>query len=148
MKADDFYPTREYARSCSPHVNHLQPSTMNHQRSKMDHVLQASDLGVSHHDLPFQMNQHHHHSSPAFGPTRPLTKTVWLGNLPPQASTATMMTLFGNAATIESCRIIPHKNCGFVTFFTAEVNFSYCFWRFESTLNSNRTLHRQRPLLR
>lgn len=59
--------------------------------------------------------------------TRPLTKTIWLGHLPPQASTAFLMNLFGNASSIASCRIIPHKHCGFVTFFSAEVRTYFFF---------------------
>lgn len=141
---DELYPTREHARSCSPQVHLSHPSGSNitglynnnqqhfHSRSKLDQMMQASDLVGGASDAQWSSAST---ASPAYSAIRPLTKTIWVGNLPPQASTATMMNLFGNAASIESCRIIPHKNCGFVTFFTAEVKFVF----FSSSLPS---LHR------
>lgn len=48
----------------------------------------------------------------AQGPTRAL----WVGNIPANINPALLRSLFQSYGTIESIRILSHKNCGFVNF--------------------------------
>ncbi|EWC44511.1 hypothetical protein DRE_06779 [Drechslerella stenobrocha 248] len=46
------------------------------------------------------------------GPTRAL----WLGNIPASTTTSSLVAIFQAYGTIESARVLTHKNCGFVNF--------------------------------
>lgn len=46
------------------------------------------------------------------GPTRAL----WLGNIPSSTTVSSLNVIFSNFGTIESTRVLTHKNCGFVNF--------------------------------
>ncbi|KAI8379291.1 armadillo-type protein [Radiomyces spectabilis] len=48
----------------------------------------------------------------AQGPTRAL----WVGNIPANTSPATLRSIFQPFGTIESVRVLSHKNCGFVNY--------------------------------
>lgn len=48
----------------------------------------------------------------AIGPTRAL----WVGNLPPNTTVQQLSVIFSPFGHIDSCRILTHKNCGFVNF--------------------------------
>ncbi|KAF1961930.1 hypothetical protein CC80DRAFT_200293 [Byssothecium circinans] len=46
------------------------------------------------------------------GPTRAL----WLGNIPSSTTVSSLNVIFNHFGTIESTRVLTHKNCGFVNF--------------------------------
>ncbi|KAF2763561.1 RNA binding protein [Pseudovirgaria hyperparasitica] len=46
------------------------------------------------------------------GPTRAL----WLGNIPSSTTVSSLNVIFSNYGSIESTRVLTHKNCGFVNF--------------------------------
>jgi protein JSN1 len=50
------------------------------------------------------------------GPTRAL----WLGNIPASTTVSSLNVIFANYGTIESTRVLTHKNCGFVNFESLE----------------------------
>lgn len=50
------------------------------------------------------------------GPTRAL----WLGNIPSSTTVSSLDVIFGKFGTIESSRVLTHKNCGFVNFESLE----------------------------
>jgi protein JSN1 len=54
--------------------------------------------------------------SVANGPTR----SLWIGNLPPNVSTYTLQAIFSPYRPVESVRILTHKQCGFVNFHSLE----------------------------
>ena len=48
------------------------------------------------------------------------TRALWLGNIPTSTTTSSLEQLFSAHGKIESCRVLMHKNCGFVNFETVE----------------------------
>ena len=48
------------------------------------------------------------------------TRALWLGNIPTSTTTSSLEQLFGAHGRIESCRVLMHKNCGFVNFESVE----------------------------
>ncbi|KAI9179877.1 hypothetical protein H9P43_005209 [Blastocladiella emersonii ATCC 22665] len=44
------------------------------------------------------------------------SRALWVGNLPPNFTVQQLSSLFANFGAIESCRILTHKNCGFVNY--------------------------------
>lgn len=46
------------------------------------------------------------------GPTR----SLWLGNIPSSTTVSSLNVIFANYGAIESCRVLTHKNCGFVNY--------------------------------
>lgn len=48
------------------------------------------------------------------------TRALWLGNIPTSTTTSSLEAMFGIHGKIESCRVLMHKNCGFVNFETVE----------------------------
>ncbi|KAI7852459.1 armadillo-type protein [Circinella umbellata] len=48
------------------------------------------------------------------------TRALWLGNIPPGTAPSTLLHIFSSFGTIESVRVLSHKNCGFVNFEYAE----------------------------
>lgn len=48
------------------------------------------------------------------------TRALWLGNIPPSTTTSSLNVIFGPFGSIESCRVLTHKGCGFVNFETVE----------------------------
>ncbi|KAI8804762.1 armadillo-type protein [Cladochytrium replicatum] len=44
------------------------------------------------------------------------TKSLWIGNIPPTTDPAELEALFSQYGSIESARVLTHKNCGFVNF--------------------------------
>lgn len=47
------------------------------------------------------------------------TKSLWVGNLPYATTPASLEAMFATYGTVESARILTHKNCGFVNFTNA-----------------------------
>ena len=52
----------------------------------------------------------------SIGPTR----SLWLGNIPASTTSYALTAIFSSYGTVESARVLPHKNCGFVNFVNAE----------------------------
>lgn len=52
----------------------------------------------------------------ALGPTR----SLWLGNIPASTTSYALQAIFSSYGTVESARVLPHKNCGFVNFVNVE----------------------------
>lgn len=50
------------------------------------------------------------------GPTR----SLWLGNIPASTTTTSLIHIFQPFGTVESARVLTHKNCGFINYATAE----------------------------
>ncbi|KAL6705143.1 hypothetical protein ACN47E_007248 [Coniothyrium glycines] len=50
------------------------------------------------------------------GPTR----SLWLGNIPSSTTVSSLNVIFAGYGTIESTRVLTHKNCGFVNFDSLE----------------------------
>ena len=50
------------------------------------------------------------------GPTR----SLWLGNIPASTTSYALNAIFSSYGTVESARVLPHKNCGFVNFVSTE----------------------------
>ncbi|KAJ3004539.1 hypothetical protein HKX48_001170 [Thoreauomyces humboldtii] len=48
------------------------------------------------------------------------TKSLWVGNIPPTTDPAELEALFAAYGTVESARVLTHKNCGFVNFIRLE----------------------------
>ena len=44
------------------------------------------------------------------------TRSIWVGNIPPNTYSGTLESVFHIFGPIESARILSHKNCGFVNF--------------------------------
>jgi protein JSN1 len=50
------------------------------------------------------------------GPTR----SLWLGNIPASTTTTSLIHIFQPFGTVESARVLTHKNCGFINYATTE----------------------------
>lgn len=50
------------------------------------------------------------------GPTR----SLWIGNIPASTTSYALQAIFSSYGTVESARVLPHKNCGFVNFVNVE----------------------------
>lgn len=48
------------------------------------------------------------------------TRAIWLGNIPSSTTISSLNVIFGRFGTIESSRVLTHKNCGFVNFDTVD----------------------------
>lgn len=44
------------------------------------------------------------------------TKSLWVGNIAPCMKSADLEATFAQFGSVESCRILTHKNCGFINF--------------------------------
>lgn len=44
------------------------------------------------------------------------TRALWIGNISASTSSAILQSIFSNFGTVESARVLVHKNCGFVNF--------------------------------
>ncbi|KAG1638293.1 hypothetical protein G6F44_008975 [Rhizopus delemar] len=52
--------------------------------------------------------------------TQEPTRALWIGNIPNTTTQTILGTIFSTFGAIESIRLLPHKNCGFVNFFNSE----------------------------
>lgn len=48
------------------------------------------------------------------------TRALWIGNISASTSSAILQSIFSNFGTVESARVLVHKNCGFVNFTTID----------------------------
>ncbi|CAO3662070.1 unnamed protein product [Rhizopus microsporus] len=48
------------------------------------------------------------------------TRALWIGNIPNNTTQVALGTVFSTFGAIESVRVLPHKNCGFINFFNLE----------------------------
>jgi protein JSN1 len=48
------------------------------------------------------------------------TRALWLGNIPSSTTVSSLTVIFSPFGSIESARVLTHKNCGFVNFDTLE----------------------------
>ncbi|KAI8387377.1 armadillo-type protein [Blakeslea trispora] len=48
------------------------------------------------------------------------TRALWLGNIPSNTTSTYLQDVFSEYGTIESVRVLLHKNCGFINFETVE----------------------------
>ncbi|EIE81332.1 hypothetical protein RO3G_06037 [Rhizopus delemar RA 99-880] len=48
------------------------------------------------------------------------TRALWLGNIPGNTTPASLQSIFSTFGTIESVRVLSHKNCGFINFESAD----------------------------
>ncbi|PKK72445.1 hypothetical protein RhiirC2_742692 [Rhizophagus irregularis] len=60
------------------------------------------------------------HSQQSTPPPQTPTRSLWIGNIDPTLSTQDLMQLFSPYGTIESLRLLPDKECGFVNFVRVE----------------------------
>ena len=47
------------------------------------------------------------------------TKSLWVGNILPSTKPSDLEQVFGRYGKVESARVLTHKNCGFVNFYSA-----------------------------
>ncbi|KAF2195995.1 RNA binding protein-like protein Jsn1 [Delitschia confertaspora ATCC 74209] len=91
--------------------------------SRLDHTLTAADLhdeseysglteAVKNMQLNGKPNALLGDENTLEGPTRAL----WLGNIPSSTTVSSLTVIFQKYGTIESARVLTHKNCGFVNF--------------------------------
>ena len=91
--------------------------------SRLDNSLTAADLNedaeysglteaVKNMQLNGKPNAHLGDDNTLEGPTRAL----WLGNIPSSTTVSSLNVIFSNYGTIESTRVLTHKNCGFVNY--------------------------------
>ncbi|CAO3631121.1 unnamed protein product [Cunninghamella blakesleeana] len=59
-------------------------------------------------------------SAMEFGNVQGPTRALWIGNLPTTTTPTTLFTIFSVFGSIESVRILSHRNCGFVNFVSQE----------------------------
>jgi protein JSN1 len=60
------------------------------------------------------------HSQQSTPPPQNPTRSLWIGNIDPNLSTQDLMQLFSPYGSIESLRLLPDKECGFVNFTRVE----------------------------
>jgi protein JSN1 len=94
--------------------------------SRLDSSLTAADLtddseyrlneAVKNLQLGGQPSGHLDDEASLQGPTRAL----WLGNIPASTTVTTLTHIFSKFGSIESARVLTHKNCGFVNFTDTE----------------------------
>ncbi|CAG8676189.1 7752_t:CDS:2 [Dentiscutata erythropus] len=60
------------------------------------------------------------HSQQSTPPPQTPTRSLWIGNIDPNLSTQDLMHLFSPYGSIESLRLLPDKECGFVNFVRVE----------------------------
>ncbi|CAI2168392.1 9318_t:CDS:2 [Funneliformis geosporum] len=60
------------------------------------------------------------HSQQGTPPPQTPTRSLWIGNIDPNLSTQDLMQLFSPYGSIESLRLLPDKECGFVNFVRVE----------------------------
>ncbi|CAG8710757.1 3709_t:CDS:2 [Gigaspora margarita] len=60
------------------------------------------------------------HSQQSTPPPQTPTRSLWIGNIDPNLSTQDLMQLFSPYGSIESLRLLPDKECGFVNFVRVE----------------------------
>ncbi|CAG8593639.1 12323_t:CDS:2 [Acaulospora morrowiae] len=57
-----------------------------------------------------------HDLSPSLQTQLQPTRALWVGNIPTSTTPQALQTIFAPYGPIESARILPHKNCGFINF--------------------------------
>lgn len=133
--ANNMTPSRPRARTAgvldSPPVNRLKSYLAT--PSKLDSMTSAADLRNEYFDLAsglealkFAAMQGRPVSgdgglasieeSQLEGPTR----SLWLGNIPASTTTTSLIHIFQPFGTVESARVLTHKNCGFINYTIAE----------------------------
>nr|CAG8541077.1 14030_t:CDS:2 [Entrophospora candida] len=60
------------------------------------------------------------HSQQSTPPPQTPTRSLWIGNIDPNLTTQDLMQLFSHYGGIESLRLLPDKECGFVNFVRVE----------------------------
>ena len=128
-------PSRPRARTAgvldSPPVNRLKSYLAT--PSKLDSMTSASDLRNEYFDISSSLEALRFaamnprpssgegglasiEESQLEGPTR----SLWLGNIPASTTTTSLVHIFQPFGTVESARVLTHKNCGFINYTTAE----------------------------
>jgi len=128
-------PSRPRARTAgvldSPPVNRLKSYLAT--PSKLDSMTSASDLRNEYFDISGSfdalkfaaMNPQPSsgegglasiEESQLEGPTR----SLWLGNIPASTTTTSLIHIFQPFGTVESARVLTHKNCGFINYTSIE----------------------------
>lgn len=133
--ANNITPSRPRARTAgvldSPPINRLKSYLAT--PSKLDSMTSASDLRGEYFDISsglealkfVAMNPRPSsgegglasiEESQLEGPTR----SLWLGNIPASTTTTSLIHIFQPFGSVESARVLTHKNCGFINYTTAE----------------------------
>ncbi|KAF8242126.1 ARM repeat-containing protein [Wilcoxina mikolae CBS 423.85] len=133
--ANNMTPSRPRARTAgvldSPPINRLKSYLAT--PSKLDSMTSASDLRGEYFDISSglealkfaAMNPRPSsgegglasiEESQLEGPTR----SLWLGNIPASTTTTSLIHIFQPFGSVESARVLTHKNCGFINYTTAE----------------------------
>ncbi|KAL7416118.1 hypothetical protein BDY24DRAFT_413024 [Mrakia frigida] len=69
---------------------------------------------------PYQQQQQQQQQQQSLPGAQIPTRSLWLGNLDPEITTSELMHIFHTYGAIESLRLLPDKECGFVNFVVKE----------------------------
>ncbi|CAG8627548.1 15023_t:CDS:2 [Cetraspora pellucida] len=81
------------------------------------------EVAITQHTRSGVSSPHDHtpdHSQQSTPPPQTPTRSLWIGNIDPNLSTQDLMQLFSPYGSIESLRLLPDKECGFVNFVRVE----------------------------
>ena len=100
--------------------------------SRLDTITNASELQRDYFELPnvveqLQLGSSHARPSSGQGGMMNIieegqshvegpTRSLWLGNIPASTTISSLIAIFQIYGTVESARVLTHKNCGFVNF--------------------------------
>lgn len=100
--------------------------------SRLDTITNASELQRDYFELPNvveQLQLGNSHARPSSGQGGMMniieegqshvegpTRSLWLGNIPASTTISSLIAIFQIYGTVESARVLTHKNCGFVNF--------------------------------
>ncbi|KAG2199815.1 hypothetical protein INT47_009428, partial [Mucor saturninus] len=109
----NFSTTEESLRAKDTLVNKMSSRLSNHHLVKVG--FGKSDTTVNVMPLPVHATSTTTNEN-VQGPTRAL----WVGNIPTNTSQQALGNIFSSFGMIESIRVLSHKNCGFINFYTQE----------------------------
>lgn len=127
-----FSPSRPRARTAgvldSPAIARLKSYLAT--PSRLDSMTSAADIGRDYFDLgngsdnTLKLGNMHPRPSSGEGGLASIeesslegpTRSLWLGNIPASTTTTSLIHIFQGFGSVESARVLTHKNCGFVNF--------------------------------
>jgi len=94
----------------------------NYMPSRLDNTLTASNMpeDAEYHLTEAVKNLHLPSGNLGDDTLEGPTRSLWLGNIPSSTTVSSLNVIFAAFGTIESTRVLTHKNCGFVNFESLE----------------------------
>lgn len=81
------------------------------QLQSQSSIVYSAQDPVTHHDIIVNTLD-----DASLGPSR----SLWIGNIPGSTTSYALQAIFSSYGTVESARVLTHKNCGFVNFVNIE----------------------------